>query len=275
MKISLLGGRDIAESDNLNAPGVVIVNHSLAQLYWPGQNPMGKRITLDDTLKNPAWFTVIGVTQDAKEDDWAGKPWPEMYLPMLQQRKYLQDPAGHYEYMTLVARTAGDPNAVVNDIKTAIAGLDRNVAVSEVVTMDQVVDEANAQPRFELWLLAGFAIVAVVLAALGIYGVMSYSVSRRTHELGVRMALGAAQGDVVKLVVKQAMLLAVAGSACGMAAAILLTRLMTGLLYGVRATDPLTFAGVAVIVCVVGLLASYIPARRATRVDPVTALRCE
>jgi predicted permease len=275
MKISLLGGRDIAESDNLNAPGVVIVNHSLAQLYWPGQNPIGKRITLDDQLKNPAWFTVIGVTQDAKQDDWAGKPWPEMYLPMLQQRKYLQDPSGHYEYMTLVARTAGDPNAVVNDIKTAIAGLDRNVAVSEVVTMDQVVDEANAQPRFELWLLAGFALVAVVLAALGIYGVMSYLVSRRTHELGVRMALGAAQGDVVKLVVKQAMMLAAAGSACGLAAAILLTRLMTGLLYGVRATDPLTFAGVAVIVCVVGLLASYIPARRATRVDPVTALRCE
>jgi putative ABC transport system permease protein len=198
-----------------------------------------------------------------------------MYLPMLQSRKYLDDPSGHYEYMTLVARTTGDPNAAMHDIKDMIAGLDRNVAVSEVQTMDQIVDDANAQSRFELWLLAAFAIVAMMLAALGIYGVMSYSVSRRAHELGVRMALGADRQDVVRLVVRQAMQLALIGSACGLAAAIALTRLMSNLLYGVRATDPLTFGGVALIVACVALVASYVPARRATRIDPITALRCE
>lgn len=141
--------------------------------------------------------------------------------------------------------------------------------------MDQAVDDLNAQPRFELWLLASFAAVAVLLAALGIYGVMSYSVSRRTHELGVRMALGAGQEDVIKLVVTQAMMLALVGSACGLIAAFVLTRMMSKLLYGVRSSDPLTFIAAVLLVSGVALLASYLPARRATRIDPVTALRCD
>ena len=275
MGISLLRGRDISESDNVNAPGVVIVNDRMARSYWPGEDPMGKRITLDDSRKNPTWLTVIGVTQNAKQDEWTSAPRPEMYLPLLQSREYLQDPSGHFEYITLVTRTTGEPAAIVNDIKSAIAAIDKNVPVSEIETMDQAVEDLNAQPRFELWLLATFAAVAVLLAALGIYGVMSYSVSRRTHELGVRMALGAAQEDVVKLVVKQAMMLALVGSACGLLAAVVLTRMMSRLLYGVRSTDPLTFVGVALIVSGVALLASYIPARRVTQIDPVAALRCE
>jgi putative ABC transport system permease protein len=141
--------------------------------------------------------------------------------------------------------------------------------------MDQAVEDLNARPRFELWLLASFAAVAVLMAALGIYGVMNYSVSRRTHELGVRMALGAAHQDVIRLVVRQAMILALMGSACGLVAAVTLTRMMSNLLYGVRATDPLTYVGAAVVVGGVALLASYLPARRATRIDPVSALRCE
>jgi predicted permease len=272
MGISLVRGRDVSENDKLSAPGVVIVNNCLAQTYWPGEDPLGKRISLDD---RSTWLTVIGITQDTKQDEWIGMPRPEMYLPLLQTREYLQDPSGHFEYITLVARATGDPAALVADIKSAVAGIDKNVPISEVETMDQAVGDLNAQPRFELWLLASFALVAVLLAALGIYGVMSYSVSRRTHELGVRMALGAAQQDVVKLVVKQAMTLALVGSACGLLAAFLLTRMMAKLLYGVRPVDPLTFVGVALIVSVVGLLASYAPARRATRIDPVTALRCE
>ena len=275
MGISLLRGRDIAESDNLNSLGVVIVNDRLARRYWPGEDPIGKRITLDDPQKNPAWLTVVGVAQDSKQDEWTAAPRPEMYLPLLQSRDYLQEPSGHFEYMTLVARTTGDPTTLVNDIRTAVASIDKNVPVSEIETLDQAIDDMNAQPRVELWLLASFAGLAVVLAALGIYGVMSYSVSRRTHELGVRMALGADQGNVIRLVVRQAMMLALAGSACGLAAAFVLTRMMAKLLYGVRSTDPLTYAGVAVIVGAVALLASYIPARRATRVNPVTALRCE
>jgi len=174
-----------------------------------------------------------------------------------------------------VVRTTGEPTAIANDIKSSIAALDKNVPVSEIETMDQAVEDLTAQPRFELWLLASFAAVAVLLAGLGTYGVISYSVSRRTHELGVRMALGAAQGDVIGLVVKQAMILALVGSACGLTAAFVFTRMMSKLLYGVRATDPLTFAGVALILGAVALLASYLPATRVTHIDPVAALRCE
>ena len=275
MGISLLRGRDITDRDNLNAPGVVIINDRLARLYWPGEDAVGKRITFDNPQKNPVWLTVVGVAQNSKQDDWTSASRPEMYLPLLQSDDYLQTPSGHFEYMTLVVRATGDPAALVNEIKTAVAAIDKNVPISEIVTLDQAIDDLNAQPRFELWLLASFATLAVVLAALGIYGVMSYSVSRRTHELGVRMALGADQGKVIRLVVRQAMTLALMGSACGLAAAFVLTRMMAKLLYGVQSSDPATYIGVAMIVCAVALLASYIPARRATQIDPVTALRCE
>jgi predicted permease len=275
MGISLLRGRDVSESDSANVPGVVVINDRLARRYWPGEDAIGKRITLDDSPRNPAWLTVIGVTQDAKQDEWTSAPRPEMYLPLLQSSLYLHDTSSHFQYITLVVRTTGDPASAVSSIKSTIAAIDKNVPVSEIETMDQAVEDMNAQPRFELWLLASFAAVAVLLAALGIYGVMSYSVSRRTHELGVRMALGAAQEDVVGLVVKEAMTLALVGSACGLLAAVVLTRMMSRLLYGVRATDPLTFVGVAIFVTAVALLASYIPARRVTRIDPVSALRCE
>ncbi len=275
MGISLLRGRDVSEHDDLNAPGVVIINERLAKKYWAGEDPLGKRITLDDPRKNPSWLTVIGVAHDSKQDEWTGDPRPEMYLPLTQSTEYLQNPAGHFAYITLVACTTGDPATIVNDIKSLVASLDKNVPISEIETMDQAVDDLNAQPRFELWLLASFAAVAVLLAALGIYGVMSYSVSRRTHELGVRMALGAGQEDVIKLVVTQAMMLALVGSACGLIAAFVLTRMMSKLLYGVRSSDPLTFIAAVLLVSGVALLASYLPARRATRIDPVTALRCD
>jgi putative ABC transport system permease protein len=277
MGISLLRGRDISESDSMSAPGIVIINDRLARRYWPGEDPIGKRITLDDDApeRSRTWLTVIGVVRDAKQDEWIAAPRAEMYLPLLQSKFYLQEPSGHFEYMTLVVRTTGDPAAMADDIKSSVAALDKNVPVSEIETMDHAVEDLNAQPRFELWLLVGLAAVAVLLAALGIYGVMSYSVSRRTHELGVRMALGAERQDVIRLVVRQAMTLALMGSACGLAAAVVLTRMMSGLLYGVRATDPLTYAGVVVVVSVVALCASYVPARRVTRIDPVAALRCE
>ena len=275
MGISLLRGRDITESDNMRAPGVVIVNDSLAQRFWPAENPIGKRITLDDSLKHPEWLTVIGVSRGVKQDNWTAAPRPEMYLPLLQSREYRQEPSSHFAYITLIVRTTGKPAAIVSDIKNSIAALDKNVAVSETETMDQAIEDRNAQPRFDLGLLASFAAAAVLLAALGIYGVMGYSVSRRTHELGVRMALGATQRDVVHLVVRQAMILALAGSGIGLLAAVVLTRMMSKLLYGVRANDLLTYTGVAAVVGGVALLAGYIPAKRATRIDPVTALRCE
>jgi len=153
--------------------------------------------------------------------------------------------------------------------------LDRNLPISEVLTMDAVVADANAQPRFEMLLLAVFAAVALALAAVGIYGVMSYSVSRRTHEIGIRLSLGAGRADVLRLVVRQGMVLALAGSVAGMVGALLLSRLMTDMLYGVRPTDPFIFAGVALVLGGVALVATYIPARRATRIDPMVALRYE
>jgi putative ABC transport system permease protein len=172
-------------------------------------------------------------------------------------------------------RTGGDPAALVPAVKNAVWSFDRNLPISDVQTMDSVVRLVNQQPRFELLLLAAFAAIALLLAAVGIYGVMSYSVSRRTHEIGIRMSLGASRANVVGLVVTQGMKLALAGAAAGVLGALLLSRLMTKLLYGVRPTDPLTFVTVSLGLVAIAFAASYIPARRATRIDPVTALRYE
>jgi putative ABC transport system permease protein len=202
-----------------------------------------------------------------------------VYLAAFQNHDFLgdsgSDVASHTSYITLVARTAGDPAAAAPAMKEAAWSIDRNLAISGVVTMDGVVAEANAQPRFEMLLLTIFAAVALVLAAVGIYGVIGYSATRRTHEIGVRMSLGATRRDVLLLVVRQGMWLALAGSVTGIAGALLLSQLMTKLLYGVQPTDPATFVVVAAGLGVVAMLACYIPARRAMRIDPAAALRCE
>jgi putative ABC transport system permease protein len=280
MRLPLIRGRYVSEADNVTAPGVVIVNERAAKEYWPGEDAIGKRISFDDDkTRPPTWLTIIGVAKDAKQDDWAATPSPEAYLAAFQNHDFLGDSgsevASHVSYITLVARTAGDSAAVAPSMKEAAWSFDRNLAISEVVTMDGVVAEANAQPRFEMRLLTIFAAVALVLSTVGIYGVISYSASRRTHEIGVRMSLGATRGDVLLLVVRQGMWLALAGSVTGLAGALLLSRLMTKLLYGVQPTDPATFVAVATGLGFVAMLACYIPAWRVTRIDPVAALRCE
>jgi len=276
MQLPLIRGRNISDTDNATAPGVVIINERAAQEYWPGEDPLGKRISFDsDTANLPTWLTIIGVSKDAKQDDWAAHPLPEVYLAALQNREFLGSPASYFAYITLVARTAGDPAALAPAMKEAAWSFDRNLAISQVVTMDGVVAEATAEPRFEMLLLTIFATVALVLASVGIYGVISYSASRRTHEIGVRMSLGATRGDVLLLVVRQGVWLALAGSGAGIVGALLLSRLMTKLLYGVQPTDPATFATVAMGLGLVAILACYLPARRAMRIDPVAALRCE
>ena len=275
MNISLLRGRDIAESDKLDAPGVVVISEAMAQQYWPGEDALGKRITLDDVDKNPQWVTVVGIARDARQETWTGTPAPEMYLPLRQSKEYLQEMSGHFEYITLVTRTKSDPAAMTAEIKGVLSSMDKNVVMTEITTMQEAVLDANAQSRLELWLFLGFAGTALLLAALGIYGVMSYSVTRRTQEMGIRMALGAARIDVVRLVLRQAMLVAVAGTVCGVAAAFVLSRFMANLLFGVRPNDPVTYGIVVTLLIAVAALASYVPARRATRVDPVRALRWE
>ena len=275
MNIPILGGRDISASDNMKAPGVVVVNKHLAHERWPGEDAIGKRITMNDPRKNPSWLTVVGVVKDAKQHEWAETADDEVYLPYLQNRQYLEDLNPAFASLTLVVRTFGDPNGLAPAIRGEVWSLDKNVTVSEVQSMDRVVSASTAQPRFYLFLLGTFAAVALILAAVGIYGVMSYSVSRRTHEIGIRMALGANEGVVLKLVTGQGMTLALVGAAAGLAGALLLSGSMSSLLYGIAPTDPLTLVAVSLLLVAVATLATYIPARRATRVDPIVALRYE
>jgi putative ABC transport system permease protein len=280
MRLPIVRGRDITDSDNATAPGVIIINERAASQYWPGEDPLGKRVSFDDDTTSPkTWLTIIGIAKDAKQDSWTDKATPEAYLAAFQNHDYLGDSgteaSKHMNYITLVVRTAGDPAAAASPMREAAWSFDRNLAISQVVTMDGVVSEANAQPRFETMLLSIFAAVALVLAAVGLYGVISYSASRRTHEIGVRMSLGATRQDILLLVIRQGVWLAVAGSIAGLAGALLLSRLMAGLLYGVQPTDPVTFAGVAVGLGAVAMLACYVPARRAMHIDPMAALRYE
>jgi putative ABC transport system permease protein len=275
MGIPLVRGRDVTIGDNRNSPGVVVINETLARKFFPGEDAIGKRITFGDPGKNPQWLTIIGIAKDARQGDWAEKPYQETYIAALQNRDFLESPGAHMAYLTVVARTSGDPAALTGAMKQAVWSFDRNLPVSEVITMDEAVSTATAEPRFQLLLLALFAGLALLLAAVGIYGVMSYTVARRTHEIGIRMSLGASRGRVLSLVVRQGMTLALAGSAAGIAGALVLSRWMTRLLYGVRATDPLTFLAVPVVLVGIALLATLIPARRATRIDPMIALRYE
>jgi predicted permease len=274
MNVPLLQGRDFQQNDDRSAPKVAIVNQYLAQHYWPGENPIGKRISIG-LGSEPSWMTVVGVVANIVRHDWTDRPGPEYYLPLLQSPSYLRDQSPFSAYLTIVVRTAGDAAAQTPAVENAIRSLDKTVTLSEVETMEEVVADTNAQPRFYLSLLTAFAAVALILAAVGIYGVMSHSVSRRTHEMALRMALGAQPSEVMRLVVGESMLLATIGGVVGLAGALALTPLMKTLLYGVRAGDPATFATVALVLGAVGLLASYIPARRATKVDPMVALRYE
>ncbi|PYY00937.1 MAG: hypothetical protein DMG63_04525 [Acidobacteria bacterium] len=251
---------------------MIIVNEFLAKRYWPGEEAVGKRLSTND---GKSWLTVVGVIPNVVRSEWTAEAEEEFYFPYLQSSDYLNSSSPHQAYLTFVIRSSGNAALESAAIQRAIHSLDRNVTVSEVETMDEVVADANAQPRFYVYLLAAFAGVALILAAVGIYGVMSHSVSRRTHEMAVRMALGAQRSEVMRLVVGESMLLAVIGGLVGLIGALALTPLMKTLLYGVRTSDPATFAVVASVLGIVAALASYIPARRATKVDPIVALRYE
>ena len=265
--IPLLQGRLFTTQDDAGKPNVVVINHAMAQRYWPGGNPIGARVTLDDPRDSSAsWSTVVGVIGDVHHNRLNQEPYPQMYAPVAQVPQ---------RAMMLVARTTGDPTGLVGAVRRAVTSLDASLPISNIMTMEERVSHSVAQPRVNLTLLALFAGVALALAAVGIYGVVSYTVVQRTRELGIRMALGARPGDVLRLVIRQAMAPALAGVVLGLVGAWGGTRLMASLLFGVSASDPVVFGAVALFLSGVALLASYIPARRATRVDPLVALQYE
>ena len=278
MGIPLRAGRDFTNRDSPEAPGVVILNETLARRHWPDETPIGKRITLDDprdTSRAPTWLTVVGLVKDVKQESWVDQPSNEIYLPFQQSRGFYSSAVGRYASMTVVIRTTIEPQSLVATAQETVKAVDRTLPVSNMVTMQQVIADALWQPRFNLQLIGLFAGLALMLAVIGLYGVMSYSVDQRTHEVGLRMALGAQRGDVIKLVLMQGMKLTLVGVTLGLLASTALTRLMTSLLFGTSVTDAKTFAAIALVLVGVALLACFVPARRATKVDPMVALRQE
>ena len=262
--IPLLKGRDFTASDTQATPLIALINLAMARKFWPNQDPIGARISSDG--KN--WASIQGVVGDVRQDGLRAEPVPEVYI------SYLQDPFA-WPYLTMLVRTATDPIKLVGSVQSAIWSVEKDLPIASVKTLEQIRFHSIAQPRLTALLLGVFAALALILASVGIYGVMAYSVTQRTHEMGLRMALGADVSDVLTLVVGQGMLLAMAGVALGLAGAFALTRVLERFLWGVRPTDPFTFTAVALLLAAVAMLASYIPARRATRVDPLVALRYE
>jgi putative ABC transport system permease protein len=262
--IRLVAGRDFADQDTAQAPAVAIINQTMAKRLWPGENAVGKRFATSQSGRPN--FQVVGVAKDARLEALREAPELAMFVPLAQQYQ-----AG----MTLLVRTATDPMGLLPAIRGEVQSLDKNLAVFDVTTLRAAVATTLDQQKLYATLIGSFALVALVLAAIGIYGVISYSVARRTHEMGIRMALGAERSDVLKLVVGQGMLLTLGGLAVGLPSALGLARLLKSLLYGVNPNDAPTFVLGALALGSVALLACYIPARRATKVDPMVALRYE
>ena len=273
MHIALLRGRGIDDSDVAGRPGAVLVSESMAKSLWPHNDPIGKHLTLYFYPEVPR--VVVGVVADIRLYALNEKaPAPTLYSPVAQVSAPRGRPWRSFG-LNLAVRTNRDAASAIPTVANSIREMDPEVLLLDTRTMDDSVSASLSPERFSVWLLAGFAGMALLLAVVGIYSVMSYSVSRRTHEIGIRVSLGASQSDVLLLVVRQGMLLALTGAVIGIAGALVLSRLMTSLLYGVAPTDPITFAAVSILLVIVALAASYLPARRATRVDPMVALRHE
>jgi putative ABC transport system permease protein len=266
MRIPIIRGRFFDDRDTMESQPVAIIDETMARKYWPDEDPMGKRITFQGGPNNPIWREIVGVVGHVKHKGLDGESRVQYYIPHSQTQN---------AFMSLVVRASVDPTSLTGAVRGAISGLDKDLPVFRVKTMEQFVSESMAQRRFAMALVGIFAAVALALACVGLYGVLSYSITQRSHEIGIRMALGARSADVLRLVVGHGMLLALVGVALGGVAAFLLTRLMANLLFGVTPGDPLTFAAIAALLTLVALLACFAPARRATKVDPIVALRYE
>ncbi len=262
--IPLLRGRLFNDSDNDKAPQVAVINEAFERTYWPNRNPLGKRFKRN-RAESP-WITVVGVIANARTESLAQAGVPKIYLDLYQTGG---------KRLAIFLRGQLDTAAIAAGVREQMRSVDPTLPISSAQTLDETVSASLAERRFSMEIVALFALTALVLAALGIYGVISYLVSERTHEIGIRLALGAERRNILRMVLRQGLRLAVAGAAAGLVGALIVSHLMAGLLYGVRPTDPLTFASVALLLVGVALLACYIPARRAIRVDPLVALRHE
>ena len=266
--VPLIRGRFFTLSDIRDNPKVILINQAMASSYWPGEDAVGKRITFEDNPKEKDWMTIVGVVGDVKDTPSSAKAPNGFWWPLEQS------PNGVPE-MSLVLRTTGDSAALAAEVREQVRRLDPDLAVADLRLMDDIVDRSISEPRFLFFLVSLFAGLAVLLAAIGIYGVIAYSVSQRMPEFGLRLALGASPRNLMRSVLAKAAQLAIAGTAAGILAAFLLGRLIRSLVYNVSPADPLTLISVSVAVLTIALLACYVPARRATRADPMTALRAE
>ena len=266
--IPLVGGRFFTSGDNMKAPLALIINQSMARRYWPDEDAVGKRITFEDKPKEKDWMTIVGIVGDVKDKPDSKAAEMALWWPVPQTPVSINQ-------MSLVVRGSSNPALLVNDVRRVVHELDPSLAVADVRLMDQIADASVSTHRFGLFLVALFAGLALTLAAIGMYGVISYAVNQRTHEFGLRMALGAKPWDVQRLVLNQGVKLALLGVAAGLAGALALGRVLWSLLYEVSAADPVTFGLVSILAVAVAALACYLPARRATAVDPMTALRSE
>ncbi|HYG82769.1 MAG TPA: FtsX-like permease family protein, partial [Pyrinomonadaceae bacterium] len=265
MEMPLARGRALTGQDaEAASPPVAVINEALARRIYPDENPVGRRFKFKG---DGEWVQIVGVVPNTKTRRMDAPPDMKIYVPYARRAAY--------RAMTLVVRTDGEPGLITSAVRAQVGEMDAELPLYDVSTMEDVVARSLWQPRLFGGMFLVFAFVALVLASVGVYGVVAYSVSTRTHEFGVRLALGAQKGDVLRLVIRQGMILVAVGCAVGIGCALLLTRVLGGLLYGVSATDPLTFLVIPLVLVAVALFASYVPARRATKVDPMVALRYE
>jgi putative ABC transport system permease protein len=267
MGLSIIRGRDFTDQDKADSKNVVVISEKTAQHFWHGQDPIGRRLKPGSSTSNTPWREVIGIVRDVRQNDFIAAPKMQMYFTYRQ----LKDLAPN----ALVIRTSIEPLSLAASARDAIWSVDKDQTVADIDTMEHIVAEAVARQRFSMLLLGLFATLALLLASVGIYGVMTYSVAQRTHEIGIRIALGARRADVLQMTIKQGLRLVGAGMILGLAAAFILTRVLESLLFGISATDPVTFFGISLVLLAVAILASYLPALRATKVDPIIALRAQ
>jgi predicted permease len=265
MGIPLLAGRTFLESDAHNAPGVAIVSAALARKYWPDENPIGKRLRFDDDPKAP-WVTVVGLVGDVRQLGMATEPPPLLFFPYAQFS---------LPFTSVAVRSTLPHGTVASLLRAQLAAIDPDLPFGDITALKAAVDINVDGPRFRAMLIGVFALLALVLAAVGVFGLISFTVAQRTREIGIRVALGAAPRQVLLPVVREGMMLALAGIAIGLAGAFVAARALSAFLFGVGTADPLTFGGVALLMLAVAMLASYIPSRRALKVDPVIALRAQ